>query len=397
MNQRQIFLQNVAQTSTAPLAIAIKKAKGCYFWDRKGKRYLDLISGIAVSSLGHGNSRVVKAVQKQASRYMHTMVYGEHIQEPQGLLAQKLCTLLPNQLNNVYFVNSGSEGIEGAMKLAKRVTGRFGFVAQELAYHGSTQGALSLMSDDFFSAKYHPLLPSIAFIKPNEIDDLKKIDENTAGVIIEFVQAEKGVYALDKAFALALRKRCTEVGTLLIADEIQTGMGRTGSFFAFEQYGIVPDILVLAKSLGAGMPLGCFIANKLLMENLQDNPPLGHITTFGGHPVSCAAAYAGLIELTTKKWVTEVSEKGDLFVKLLKHPLIKEVRHSGLMIAVDFGHAALNHTIIDACLENGLHVDWFLFNEESMRICPPLIITKEEIKRACKIILAVLNNQNATN
>lgn len=397
MNQRQIFLKHVAQTSTAPLSIAIKKAKGCYFWDRKGKRYLDLISGIAVSGLGHGNNRVVKAVQKQASRYMHTMVYGEHIQEPQGLLAQKLCAILPNQLNNVYFVNSGSEAIEGAMKLAKKSTGRHGFVAQELAFHGSTQGAMSLMSDSFFSEKYHPLLPSIIFIKPNDTMGLEKINESVAGVIIEFVQAEKGVFALDKVFALALQKRCTKVGALLIADEIQTGMGRTGSFFAFEQYDIVPDILVLAKSLGAGMPLGCFIANKTLMENLQDNPPLGHITTFGGHPVSCAAAYAGLVELTTKNWIDEVNAKGELFAALLKHQLIKEVRQYGLMIAVDFGNATLNHKVIDACLENGLHVDWFLFNEESMRICPPLIITKEEIKWACKIILKILDTHNTTH
>jgi len=396
MNQRQLFLQHVAQTSSAPLAIAIKKAKGCYFWDRKGKKYLDLISGIAVSSIGHGNRRVVKAVQKQASRYMHTMVYGEHIQEPQGLLAQKICELLPDNLNNVYFVNSGSEAIEGAMKLAKRVTGRNGFVAQELSYHGSTHGAMSLMSDVFFTEKYLPLLPSITFIKANDLASIDKINESIAGVIVEFVQAERGVFALKEEFIVALSKRCKEVGALLIADEIQTGMGRTGTLFAFQQYGIVPDILVLAKSFGAGMPLGCFIANKSLMDTLQENPPLGHITTFGGHPVSCAAAYAGLVELNSKNWVDEVNRKGNLFVAKLKHPLIKEIRQQGLMIAVDFGNSALNHAVIDACLENGLHVDWFLFNEQSMRICPPLIITDEEIKWACKIILTILNKQNAT-
>jgi acetylornithine/N-succinyldiaminopimelate aminotransferase len=387
MNQRQLFLNSVAQTSTEPMSIEVAKAKGCYIKDRSGKRYLDLISGIAVSSLGHGNLQVVNAVAKQARKYMHTMVYGEHIQSPQVNLAQKIKSLLPPMLDSVYFVNSGSEAIEGALKLAKRSTRRHEFIAQNLSYHGSTMGAMSLMSDDFFAGKFHPLLPNIQFIEAGKFEDLDKITNQTAAVVIELVQAEKGVYIAHKEFVLQLRARCTLQGALLIIDEIQTGMGRTGTFFAFEQFNIIPDILVLAKSFGAGLPLGCFIASQQLMKNLQDDPPLGHITTFGGNPVCCAASLAGIKQMQKHKMVEGVNEKGELFKTLLNHSLIKEVRGVGLMLAVDFGDSVLNHKIIDKCLSLGLHVDWFLYNEQSMRICPPLIITKKQIQDACKLIL----------
>lgn len=387
MNQRQLFLNSVAQTSDEPMAIEVVKAKGCYIKDRKGIRYLDLISGIAVSSLGHGNVQVVNAIAKQARNYMHTMVYGEHIQSPQVNLAQKVKTLVPDELNSVYFVNSGSEAIEGAMKLAKRFTGRHGFVAQNLSYHGSTAGALSLMSDDFFASKFRPLLPNIEFINAGDENELHKITHQTAAVIMELVQAERGVYPANKDFVKQLKNKCLKTGTLLIIDEIQTGMGRTGSFFAFEQYDIVPDVLVLAKSFGAGLPLGSFIASKQVMQCLQSDPPLGHITTFGGNPVCCAGALAGIKQMQKNKLVESVKDKGELFKRLLVHDKIKEVRGMGLLIAVDFGDSVLNHKIINKCLSLGLHVDWFLYNEQSMRICPPLIITQKQIKLACKLIL----------
>lgn len=388
MNQRQLFLNSVAQTSSAPMAIEIRKAKGCYLIGKNGKRYLDLISGIAVSSLGHGNQSVINAITKQARTYMHTMVYGEHIQAPQVQLAQKLKKLLPSKLDSVYFVNSGSEAIEGAMKLAKRYTGRNGFVACSKSYHGSSQGAMSLMDDDFFAAKYRPLLPNISFLDQHHTN-LECINSDTAAVVLEVVQAEKGVYVTNPEWLKKVSERCTEVGALLIFDEIQTGMGRTGTWFAFEQTEVVPDILVLAKSLGAGLPLGCFISSSQIMETLQSNPPLGHITTFGGNPVSCAGALAGIKWMLKAKLIDDVKAKSELFLKLLKHPLIKEVRGKGLMLAIDFKDSTLNHQIIDRCIERGLHVDWFLYNEESMRICPPLIINEKLITKACKIILEV--------
>ena len=389
MNQRQLFLRSVAQTSTEPLSIEVRKAKGCYILDKKGKRYLDLISGIAVSSIGHGNKQVANAIAKQARTYMHTMVYGEHIQAPQVNLAQKLKTLLPNELDSVYFVNSGSEAIEGAMKLAKRITGRHGFVAQSLSYHGSSQGAMSLMDDDFFAGKYRPMLPAIEFINQNQKEDLSKITKKTAAVVMELVQAEKGVYPCKKDYVQAVSKRCKDVGALLIFDEIQTGMGRTGTWFAFQQYDVVPDILVLAKSFGAGLPLGCFVSSIDKMNSLRADPPLGHISTFGGNPVCCAGALAGIKWMLKSDVIKGVMAKGDLFKKLLKHPLIKEVRGVGLMLAIDFREAKLNHQIIDRCIERGLHIDWFLYNECSTRICPPLIIEEKQIKKACKIILEV--------
>jgi len=391
MNQRQLFLNSIAQTSTEPMAIEVVKAKGCYIKSSEGKRYLDLISGIAVSSIGHGNQSVINAITKQARNYMHTMVYGEHIQSPQVNLAERLKQHLPDSLDSVYFVNSGSEAIEGALKLAKRHTGNHQFIAQSLSYHGGTTGALSLMSDDFFATKYRPLLPDVLFIDQNNMAHLEQVTVATAAVIIELVQAEKGVYPSDKSFVQALRKKCDETNTLLVIDEIQTGMGRTGKWFAFEHYDIVPDILVLAKSFGAGLPLGCFVASQNLMKSFQEDPPLGHITTFGGNPVCCAASLAGFKFMRKHKLVAGVEAKASLFRDLLQHDLIQEVRGLGLLLAIDFGNAALNHKVIDKCLEKGLHVDWFLYNEQSMRICPPFIITEKEIRHACKIIIDICN------
>ncbi len=396
MNQRQLFLNSIAQTSTEPMGIEVVKAKGCYIKSAKGKRYLDLISGIAVSSIGHGNQSVVNAIAKQARNYMHTMVYGEHIQAPQVNLAEKLKHHLPDSLDSVYFVNSGSEAIEGALKLAKRYTGKHQFVAQNLSYHGGTTGALSLMSDDFFAAKYRPLLPDVLFIDQNDMKGIDTITEGTSAVVMELIQAEKGVFPCKVEYVQAIRSKCDETNTLLIIDEIQTGMGRTGKWFAFEHYNIVPDILVLAKSFGAGLPLGCFVANKKVMQSFQEDPPLGHITTFGGNPVCCAGAIAGFKFMNKHKLVDRVEEQSKLFKSLLKHEMIKEVRGIGLLLAVDFGNAEINHNVIDRCIERGLHVDWFLYNEESMRICPPFIITNKEIRSACKIILDICKELSAS-
>lgn len=396
MNQRQLFLNSIAQTSTEPMGIEVVKAKGCYIKSSNGKRYLDLISGIAVSSIGHGNQSVINAIAKQARIYMHTMVYGEHIQAPQVNLAEKLKRHLPSSLDSVYFVNSGSEAIEGALKLAKCYTGKHQFVAQNLSYHGGTSGALSLMSDDFFAAKYRPLLPDVLFIDQNDPKAIDSITETTAAVVLELIQAEKGVFPCSIQYVQAIRAKCDETNTLLIVDEIQTGMGRTGKWFAFEHYNIVPDILVLAKSFGAGLPLGCFVANKQLMDSFREDPPLGHITTFGGNPVCCAGALAGIKFVEKHNLIDRVEEQSQLFKSLLKHDLIKEVRGIGLLLAVDFANAELNHKVIDLCLEIGLHVDWFLYNEESMRICPPFIITDKEIRSACKIIIDICNELSAS-
>ncbi len=391
MNQRELFFAHLGQTSDNPLAIQIKKAKGCYFWDSRGKKYIDLISGISVSSLGHCNSKVVKAIQKQASKYLHTMVYGEHIQAPQVQLAKALCEILPSQLDKVYFVNSGSEAIEAAMKLAKKKTGRSHFIAQKYSYHGSTHGALSLMSDTYFKEKYEPLLPDISFIEQNNMADVSQITSKTAAVIIELVQAERGIYTADLTYIKAIKKRCEKMGCLLILDEIQSGMGRTGKFFAFEHFGIVPDILVLAKAFGAGMPLACLVANNTLLNLFTNNPPLGHISTFGGHPVSCAASLAGMQLLNKNNWVAQADAKGILFKKNIQHTAIKEIRQIGLWLAIDFEDKDFNHLVIDECIANGIHVDWFLFNETSMRIAPPLIIKENEIKLTCKNIVKIID------
>ncbi len=384
-NLRQLFLSHLAQTSDMPLMLEIEKAEGIYLFDRNDKSYIDLISGIGVSCLGHRHPKVTEAVKEQLNKYMHTVVYGEYVLAPQVRLAQLLAETLPAPLDSVYFVNSGSEATEGAMKLAKRFTGRAEIIACKYAYHGSTQGAASLMYPTTFSRAFHPLLPGIGHIEFNNETDLEKVTTDTACVIVETVQGESGVHKPKNNYLKKLRKRCDDMGTLLVLDEVQAGIGRTGSMFAFEQYGIVPDILLLAKGMGGGMPIGAFIASREIMQTLSQ-PPLGHLTTFGGHPVSCAAALATLRVLLDENYISEVKAKERLFHQLLKHPAIVEVRSAGLLMAVDLGDFDLIQKVIKRCLENGLVTDWFLFNDKSMRIAPPLIITEEQIKKACAII-----------
>jgi acetylornithine/succinyldiaminopimelate/putrescine aminotransferase len=385
--QRQLFLEHNAQTSAEPLLLEFVSAKGMYLYDSAGRKYLDLIAGIGVSNVGHCHPDVVEAVQKQAETYMHIMVYGEFVQSPQVNFAAALASVLPPSLQCTYFVNSGAEAVEGAMKLAKRYTGRPEIIACRNSYHGSTQGALSLMGNEDYKQAYRPLLPGTSFIRYNFTEDLQLITEQTAAVFIETVQGEAGIRIAAPSYFKALRDRCTEMGCLLVLDEIQCGFGRTGKLFGFEHYGIEPDVLLLAKGIGGGMPIGAFISSKEIMSCLSVNPILGHITTFGGHPVSCAAGLATLQAILKENIVDSVEEKGALFEQLLQHALIRGVRRKGLMIAVEFDSFEVNKKIIDGCIADGLITDWFLHCSNSMRIAPPLIITEEEIRYACGVIL----------
>ena len=394
MNQRNIFLQHVAQTSPAPLAIEVERAAGCQIWDVAGKEYLDLIGGISVCNVGHCHPKVLTAIQEQIQRYMHVMVYGEMIQSPQVQYAKLLTDHLPADLNSVYFTSSGSEATEGAMKLAKRFTGRSEIISFKNSYHGSTQGALSVMGDEYWRNAFRPLLPGIHHADYNDEASIHLITTQTACVIAETIQAEKGVNAPLKSWMQALRKKCTETGTLLILDEIQCGFGRNGTRWAFEQFEIVPDVLLLGKALGGGMPLGAFIANRDLMVTLTKDPVLGHITTFGGHPVCCAAGKAAFEVLLEEKLVADVFEKEQLFRSGLQHSLIKAIRSRGLMMALEFESEAICKKVIDTCLERGLFTDWFLFAPHCLRIAPPLTISNEEIKKACTILQEVFNNLN---
>lgn len=387
LTQRQLFLQHNAQTTLEPLLLEFVKASGMYLYDTEGKKHMDLIAGIGVSNVGHCHPAVVNAVKEQAEKYMHIMVYGEFVQTPQVDFAKALADVLPANLNCTYFVNSGAEAVEGAMKLAKRYTGRSEIIACNNSYHGSTQGALSLMGNEEFKQAYRPLLPHIKFINYNVIADLEKITSKTAAVFLETIQGEAGIRIAEPSYFEALRNRCTKTGTLLVLDEIQCGFGRTGKMFGFEHFNIVPDILLLAKGIGGGMPIGAFISSHEVMMALATNPILGHITTFGGHPVSCAAGLATLKTILAEDMVSGVTEKGLLFKQLLQHPAIKEVRGIGLMMAIEFESFELNKKIIDACIAEGVISDWFLHCSNSMRVAPPLIITNEEIETACEIIL----------
>lgn len=392
ITSRQLFLNHIAQTSDAPLALEIEHAEHIYLTDRSGKKYIDLISGIAVSNVGHRHPKVVQAIKHQVDQYMHLMVYGEYVQSPQVKLAEALVKATGSErLNQVYFTNSGTEATEGAMKLAKRFTGKTGFIACKNAYHGATQGALSLAGDEQFKNSFRPLLTDITHIHHGNFEDLQLINKKTAGIIIEIVGGEAGVKTAPKEYFQALRKRCNETGTLLIIDEIQTGFGRTGTFWAYQQMGIEPDILLTAKGMGGGMPLGAFIAPKEIMRALTYNPVLGHITTFGGHPVSCAASLATVKVLEEEKLIEQVNEKAALFLSCLKHPFIKEIRHAGLMMAVEFQDFKTVKAIIDHAIELGLITDWFLFCDNSLRIAPPLVITTEEIKKACNMLLQAID------
>ena len=381
----------MAQTSPAPIGLEIVKAAGIKMWDVNGKEYIDLISGFSVCNIGHSHPAVVKAVKDQVDQYMHLIVYGEFIENPQVAYAKLLTDYLPASLNCVYFTNSGAEATEGAMKLAKRVTGRSKIIACNKAYHGSTQGALSLMGDEYWRNAFRPLLPGVYHYDYNSEELLSSIDNDTACVVAETVQAESGVNKPLSGWLQALKQRCTEYGTLLILDEIQAGFGRTGSLWAFEQYGVVPDILLLGKALGGGMPLGAFIADVQLMHTLTNQPVLGHITTFGGHPVSCAAGMAALKVLLQNNWIKEVAGKEELLVEVLKNEKINAVRSAGLWLALEFDSFEICHKIINRCIANGVVSDWFLFAPNCMRIAPPLIMSNEEIKKTAEIILSAIS------
>ncbi|HLA52353.1 MAG TPA: aminotransferase class III-fold pyridoxal phosphate-dependent enzyme [Flavitalea sp.] len=394
MDTRRMFLRHVAQTSSSPIAIHVQKAKGSRIRDMDGREYIDLIAGISVCNIGHRHPSVLRAMRKQMDEYLHVLVYGEMIETPQVEYAALLAEHLPPTLNSVYFTNSGAEAVEGAMKLAKRATGRTEIIAFNQSYHGSTQGALSIIGDEYWRNAYRPLLPGITHAEYNSSEAIDLIGENTACVIMETVQAERGVYPPSPDWIQALRKKCNSMGTLLILDEIQTGFGRCGSLWAFEQYGIVPDILLLGKALGGGLPLGAFIAEKQLMRNLTVDPVLGHITTFGGHPLSCAAGLAAFTVLIKKDMPSRVAKKEALFRSLLNHPGIRAVRSSGLLIALELENATQVQQVVSFSLANGVLTDWFLFAPQCLRIAPPLNISTADITQACEVILNALDSLN---
>ncbi len=391
LTNRQLFLNHIAQTSGTPLMLEIERAEGIYMYGFDGKPYIDLISGIGVSNVGHRHPKVLQAIQDQLDKYLHLMVYGEFVQTPQVKLAHKLTSTLPDSLDGVYFVNSGSEAVEGALKLAKRYTGRPNIISCKNAYHGSSHGALSVTGDENFKRNFRPLLPGVTHINHGNDADLELIDETCAAVIIETIQGEAGVVQADDTYFQKLRAICDQTGALLILDEIQCGFGRTGKFWAFEHYGITPDILLSAKGLGGGMPIGTFISSQKILSCLKENPILGHITTFGGHPVSAAAALATMEVIEEEQLVSSVSQKAQLFQEKLKHPAIKSIRNRGLMMAVEFEDYDTLKPIIDRAIANGVLTDWFLFCDNSMRIAPPLTISMVEIDKACELILKSIN------
>ncbi len=392
---RKQFLTHVGQTSPSPMLVEVERAEGSFFYTPEGKRYFDLVAGVSVSNVGHSNPAVVKAVQEQAARYMHVMVYGELVEAPQVSYAAELVRELPAPLEAVYFLNSGAEAVEGALKLAKRFTGRTRMISMRRAYHGSTHGAMSMMGTpegEEWKSAFRPLLPDVEAIEFNDFEQLGRIDHHTACVLAEPVQGEAGVRPPQAGYLEALRKRCDEVGALLIFDEIQTGMGRTGELFAMQKYGVVPDIVCLAKAFGGGMPLGAFVARHELMDTLQTNPVLGHITTFGGHPVSCAAGLAALRYLKEHRIVEQVEEKGALYEELLQnHPQVKEIRRSGLLLAVELGASEKLYRLMELFKEVGIMSDWFLYCDTAFRISPPLTISREEIRESAALIISALN------
>ena len=400
MTSRQLFLNHVGQTSASPLCLEIVKAEGSKLIDVKGKEYIDLIGGISVCNVGHRHPKVIDAIKKQLDDYLHIMVYGELVENPQVQYAKLLTDHLPSSLNAVFFTASGSEATEGAMKLAKRYSNRTQIISFKNSYHGSTQGALSVMGSEYWQQAFRPLLPDVLQLNYNSFEELENITERTACVIAETIQAEAGVLVPQKEWLKALRKKCYATGTLLILDEIQCGFGRNGTLWAFEQFGIIPDILLLGKALGGGMPMGAFIADKKIMDSFTHDPVLGHISTFGGHPVCCAAGLAAFNVLLEENLIASVKEKEELFVSLLSakasdglEPSRRlSVRSCGLMIAVEFESFEINKKIIDALIIEGIFTDWFLFASNCLRIAPPLVISKEEITVACKKIIEVLNH-----
>lgn len=390
----KVFLNNLAQTSPFPYLIDIERAEGIYLYSPDGKRYTDLISGIGVSNLGHRHPRIVEAIKSQVDKHLHVMVYGEFIQSTPNALAKRLSEVLPTPLNCSYFVNSGTEANEGALKLAKRYSGRTEIISCRKSYHGSTHGSLSVSGNEVKKAAFRPLLPDVRFIDFNNIEDLHQITVKTACVIIETIQGDAGVRIPSRDYMKALRRQCTKTGTLLIFDEIQCGMGRTGSLFAFEQFDIVPDILTIGKAFGGGLPIGAFISSLEIMECLTRDPVLGHITTFGGNPVCCASALAALDVLLTENILQQVEAKGKLFEELLVHGSIKELRRIGLMFAIDFDSAERVNRIVNAAKDEGVICYWFLSHPYSFRIAPPLTISEDQIRESCAVILKVLDNSS---
>lgn len=395
MEQQRIdtFLQLQGQTNQHPYLIDVEKAEGIYIWDKSGKKYMDMIAGVAVNNIGHRHPEVVKAIKEQLDKYLHVMVYGEYIQDAQLALAENLASILPASLSCSYIVNSGTEANEAAVKLAKRYTGRSHIVACEGAYHGSTHGSLSFTNNETKKAAFTPLLPNVDFIKFNDIASLEVITEATACVLIETIQGDAGLIKPTMEFIQALRNKCIEKGALLIFDEVQVGMGRTGKMFAFEHYNVVPDILTLGKALGGGMPIGAFVASHEMMQTLTHNPVLGHITTFGGHPVIAAAANACLNVLKTTDWIAQTERKGQLLEELLlSHPKIKEIRRAGLFFAIEMEAVEVVQQVVDNCLKEGVIGFWFLSTPTAFRLSPPLCISDEELKTAAAIILKVLDS-----
>ena len=392
---RKQFLAHVGQTSPSPMLIEVERAEGTFFYTPEGRRYYDLVAGVSVSNVGHANPAVVRAVQEQAARDMHVMVYGELVERPQVRYAAKVASLLPQPIDSLYFVNSGAEAVEGALKLAKRFSGRTELVGMRRAYHGSTHGAMSMMGTpegEQWKAAFRPLLPDVQSIEFNDFAALERITRRTACVLAEPVQGEAGVRPPAAGYLEALRRRCDEVGALLIFDEIQTGMGRTGALFAMQRYGVTPDIVCLAKAFGGGMPLGAFAAPKRIMDALQTAPVLGHITTFGGHPVCCAAGLAALDYLLEHDVVAQVERKGALYEELLRdHPAVREIRRSGLLLAVELGDSARLYRMMELFAEAGIMSDWFLYCDTAFRISPPLTISEEEVRDSARLIRECLD------
>jgi acetylornithine/succinyldiaminopimelate/putrescine aminotransferase len=386
-----VFLHRLAQTSANPFLISIERAEGVYMYAPDGKAYMDMISGIGVSAIGHRHPHVVNAIKAQVDKHLHVMVYGEYVQSASNQLAAKLTSLLPPALNCAYFVNSGTEANEAALKLAKRVTGRTEIISFRKSYHGSTHGSLSVSGNEVKKQAFRPLLPDVRFLNFNKPDELNQITSQTACVIMETIQGDAGVRVPDKSYMQALRKRCKEVGALLILDEIQCGMGRTGKWFAFEHFDIVPDILTIAKAFGGGLPIGAFISSEENMRELTHNPMLGHITTFGGNPVCCASALATLQVIENEKLIEQVETKGKLIESLIQHPKIKAVRRKGLLFAFDFENDEIVNRIVNYAKEHGVICYWFLSHPYSFRIAPPLTITESEIKKACEVILQAID------
>jgi len=392
MGVKESFIKHQGQTTPFPLAIDVASAKGMYVTDKSGKSYMDLVAGVSACSIGHCHPKVVKAIQEQAEKYLHVMVYGEFIQDPQLQLAEKLASLLPKALNCTYFVNSGVEAIEASMKLSKGFTGRSEIISCKNSYHGSTHGALSIMGTETYKRKYRPLLPDCGQIIYNDFSSLKNITCKTASVVIEPIQGASGFITPKKGFLKAVRHRCDEVGALLIFDEIQTCFGRTGNLFGFETFQVVPDILCMAKGMGGGMSIGSFTTSTEKMHSLRENPILGHITTFGGHPIACAASLATLIELCDSHIIEQVAQKEKLFRKLLVHPKIKEIRGKGLMLAIELDDVEVCRDIVHKGLDKGLIMFFFLFTQTSVRLSPPLTISEDEIRTASKLIIDILND-----